>query len=165
MRKKSTTTRPCEHCGVPFYNSHTSVRFCSIACKVEALRKPRKKPKPKRYFTFVCQHCGGEGHGFLATQRYCSRACWEAAVRRPPSPKGYYVIAIIDGRITTEHRALMQAHLGRLLTSDEHVHHINGMRDDNRLENLVVMSADEHRRLHATRSTHCSLDLKCNPTR
>lgn len=49
-----------------------------------------------------------------------------------------------------EHRLLMEESLGRPLTANEDVHHINGVKDDNRLENLVVLTKSDHHRLHGT---------------
>lgn len=55
-----------------------------------------------------------------------------------------------------EHRIVL-ADAGLDIPPDHQVHHRNGIRNDNRLENLEVLRADEHTRRHAPerRSNRC----------
>lgn len=53
-----------------------------------------------------------------------------------------------NGRQIDEHRKVMEEYLGRKLAFNEHVHHINGDTRDNRIENLVVLSPQEHMIIH-----------------
>lgn len=52
-----------------------------------------------------------------------------------------------DGYVM-EHILVMEDHIGRYVTRDEVVHHKNHIRDDNRLENLELMTFKEHAGLH-----------------
>jgi uncharacterized protein (DUF1330 family) len=52
-----------------------------------------------------------------------------------------------------EHRLVVEKHLGRFLNKDEEVHHRNGNKLDNRIENLVVLSPSEHAKEHQPRGS------------
>lgn len=60
---------------------------------------------------------------------------------------GYKQIRV-NGKSRREHRVFMELHIGRKLENNEIVHHINGIKTDNRIINLRIMNFREHRILH-----------------
>lgn len=82
--------------------------------------------------------------------------------------KGDYNYAIVRGhpRATVqgyvlEHRAVVESHLGRILDKNEVIHHINGNKKQNNIENLVVMKNGEHARIHRLHHGRKMVELRC----
>lgn len=52
------------------------------------------------------------------------------------------------GGYVMKHILVMERQIGRYIRDDEVVHHINHIRDDNRIENLMLMGKREHMSMH-----------------
>jgi hypothetical protein len=104
-----------------------------------------------------CMWCSTVVRRFLSqlnARTFCTRDCEAAYDRAYPvrqvNEGGYvkvfvgpeYPGAIGSGHML-EHRLVMSKHLGRPLLPHENVHHINGVKDDNRLENLELWSTSQ----------------------
>lgn len=57
------------------------------------------------------------------------------------------------------HRVIMERIIGRLLLTNEIVHHING--EDNRLENLEMKMISQHSRYHALQHPAEIIEIPC----
>lgn len=78
---------------------------------------------------------------------------WKGGKRK--HTEGYFEIKMLNhplannSKYVLEHRLVMEKHLGRYLFPCERVHHINGIRTDNRIKNLKLFSNDStHQKYH-----------------
>lgn len=102
-------------------------------------------------FTFYCsKKCSGLDIGGVAgaKRRGDLHYSWRGGKRK--DPRGYVLIYSPDhphpegGRYVREHRLVMERSLGRYLETFEYVHHKNGVKNDNRLENLQLVNTHNH---------------------
>lgn len=173
VKKTEWATLLCEECGAPFRVTPAWVKngrrkFCSKACRVKA--RPPQDRTGKRHSDSAREAMSQKAQG-----RYIGPRSSQWKGGRFLDSAGYVLVMIStlpastqalahemskkNGKYILEHRAVAAATLGRPLTRDEIVHHVNGDKADNRPENLMVVPRADHsvshretdRELHALR--------------
>lgn len=160
----------CEICEKEFTVYQDKIhkgKYCSRECYyLGRWGKDRRKIKSK------CLVCENEFLAYISDQKkFCSRKCYgkyrSENIKNMNHPRflgkikygterrywavlsPYHPFADSKGYVM-EHRLIMEKHLKRLLEEKEVVHHINENPLDNRIENLELMTKNEHDRLHTS---------------
>lgn len=94
-------------------------------------------------------HRTGENHQRWSGQRRITSHGYVAVRVALDHPHGWGPLALKRFKYAYEHTVVMMAKIGRSLLPDEVVHHRNGIRTDNRLENLELTTTREHQRHHS----------------
>ncbi len=167
MRKspRPSVIRICEYCSTQFTANQSRVdlgraKFCSHKCKgLNIFRTSQSRKQTSEDFwgphnnprfaqiAIKCLTCGVifRTRGSKLGRKYCSAVCYH---KQRGTKTGKYVKVYKFGKIVYEHRWVMQNHLKRLLRTEEEVHHVNGDRSDNRIENLVIVDSGLHQTQH-----------------
>jgi hypothetical protein len=145
----------CNNCHTPFiisgyvYNVGQGL-FCSGACNYSYKKgKPRKDKVTwgdKISKSRIGKFCGSNHPNWKGGKRY-ERKSGYVIVYSPDHPFPTHTSNYGKTKYVYEHRLVMERKLGRYLSSKEEVHHINGIKDDNRIENLMLF---ESKGLHSS---------------
>lgn len=126
----------CRVCKKTFYVYPGKVgrtKYCSMECR----NKEQNWVKGSKHWNWK------DGTTYVGKYKYIM------SKQHPNKNSGGYV---------AEHRLVMEKSLGRLLTKNEEVHHINKIKDDNRIENLELVIKAAHFGL--VNCPHCRKEFK-----
>ncbi len=126
---RGMVARTCEQCGRQFTPSSGHVR-CP-ACRARDLCSCGNPKQTKSTTCAACRTEAGEANSNWKGGRSRHKAGY-LMVRAPGHPRA------VRSPYVFEHILVAESLLGRYLVAGESVHHINGVRDDNRPENLEL---------------------------
>lgn len=121
-------------------------------------RRYRERQKVKKYGPAAVgvdmrgrhgNHARGERHGrYNTAERRLTSQGYVAVRVAADHPHAWGPPKMRSHRYAYEHVLVVTERIGRALRPDEAVHHLNGIKTDNRSENLELVTVSEHARVH-----------------
>lgn len=127
--------------------------YTCLSCGKEFLRYPSQMPK--HLMAFCSRECSNPARG----RSGAANGNWKGGTFLRGD--GYVAVAVGDSKYRLEHDLVMEVHIGRRMFPNENVHHLNGSRSDNRLENLELLTVSEHTKNHHARQRDLSRWTEC----
>lgn len=144
------TKRNCLNCN-RFFMARTdwvfrgAGNFCSHSCAASFRNRGRKySPETLKKIreSHLGQGVGPANPNWKGGKQKAGENGEYVAIYNPSHPSSGKMKHVL------EHRLAMERKLGRLLKPYEVVHHINGIKTDNRPDNLIAMNQRDHAKLH-----------------
>lgn len=161
----------CINCGKTYWCQNSRIKkwnpkYCNNKCKNEAMIVEVKNKEEILNFYKDGNSVIKTSKKFLLSRSIIQRVLRDNGIRirtrdhytrgeNSPLYKGGHITKAgykrisFGGKQSLEHRIIIEKLLGRKLTKNEHVHHLNGNKLDNRLENLSVLTPEPHGAYHA----------------
>ena len=176
----SKKVRECITCGKEFTSYNPNPKFCSRDCRTDYMRHKipidrmielyekgltqeevaEKLGTSQKVIWKRMKEIGYEARVAAKRNQYGSNNdSWKGG--RVFDSRGYVLVktpnhprAKRQGDYVFEHILAVEKEIGRYLNVGEIIHHINGIKDDNRLNNLYITNPSEHSSMHNNGWSH-----------
>lgn len=139
-------SRCCKNCNKFFKpNDNRKQIYCSKKCHY-SFHSPKKCKIKKCNKISNTYYGGAKGFCCMHYKRFIRNGDPNKTIYHGSGfiKEGYYMFSNKIKRA----RLIMEKHIGRQLKSNEHIHHINENKLDDRIENLQIVSQSQHAKIH-----------------
>lgn len=153
ISKRKRVKLVCIVCGKEFEvtNSRKEAKYCSLECNYT--KKPYWTGKKRPDISEKAKLWANDRFANCRTQKGECRNTGRTHIKTLGDKNQPYSIITINGKNIKKHRYIIENIIGRKLKNSEIIHHINGDKQDNRIENLYICKdRTEHTKIHINKT-------------